>query len=846
MATTNTTLVSTIQGNECIGDSLTKINGNFETLQDLVLSLQSRVNGIQASVVPTSKESNSTTTLNQNVTNVSVLCSDVYRDMFTGKGQGDGDNLNSAGDGMSIEYQQLENKELLVFRTTNTKMLVRPSDFELSPTSKAGRSFLSVLGDRSAYQVCNFPKNNNSFVNFNVVCPGKYKPALTIYWRTSAQNLSVPSLATLYATGSGTNVAPNNIVKSFALNPLDSTGRHAFLGGSFTKIGATAKNRVAFVDLSASPAEGYGYGSIGALSAVPYFPNANLNHLLSATTGGFSAGEVRKILSWTVGSDSYVAFAGDCVNTTTQLKSIGLIIFKANGTQMHRFSLRVLSDVYSNGDVYDIVADGADVYVAGRFNRVSVNGAAEVPARNLIKFNVVSGTLYTTFNDAIRSGIEGVVYTLAIDGTYLYAGGEHQTAANSKFWVAGVGDTNYARSKCLTIHNKETGVIVNDDNILRLYYNSTVLDRVEKLFIEDVYSGGTPQYRVLYVGGSFDRVLQATGAKATGAKFIIDGNKTGYTRIDSQTGYRSLAAFKIYDYTGTGTSFNAAPYLLDWRPVTDDKKIVWNITSPGVNKDYLIVSGNFTQLTHGSATIDKRNISNIAAITKPLSGSTIKNWDLKLNGSVFTATVLPSTSPANTITAYGGLTATAERKTTLLIGGSFTMPLNGTRKYFTRVGIPDLDFSQAIPTLSAFTWRVTGKSMENDGDVLDIDVDTNSCGVSAAVYGDTTFNVTRIPPLIAGFGPDLRTKLLRFDIARDPNNAGLTLSGVDNFYGDVQVVGVQLDFNTSRDNQFYELKELSANKYEVKDAYDLLIWGAKPVRTEEQQLIAAGYEVKHV
>jgi hypothetical protein len=174
------------------------------------------------------------------------------------------------------------------------------------------------------------------------------------------------------------------------------------------------------------------------------------------------------------------------------------------------------------------------------------------------------------------------------------------------------------------------------------------------------------------------------------------------------------------------------------------------------------------------------------------------------------------------------------------------MPLNGTRKYFTRVGIPDLDFSQAIPTLSAFTWRVTGKSMENDGDVLDIDVDTNSCGVSAAVYGDTTFNVTRIPPLIAGFGPDLRTKLLRFDIARDPNNAGLTLSGVDNFYGDVQVVGVQLDFNTSRDNQFYELKELSANKYEVKDAYDLLIWGAKPVRTEEQQLIAAGYEVKHV
>jgi trimeric autotransporter adhesin len=144
-------------------------------------------------------------------------------------------------------------------------------------------------------------------------------------------------------------------------------------------------------------------------------------HALGAGLTMQPAGTVRQIVAQ--GSDVYVV--GDFTRAGTQTANN---VARWNGTAWQRIGSGV-GPRHDDWDpyIYALAVSGSDVYVGGIFTRID-----GVAANNVARWN---GTAWSALGEGIRSidwdgnfDTDGTVYTLALRGTNLYAGGRFSAA----------------------------------------------------------------------------------------------------------------------------------------------------------------------------------------------------------------------------------------------------------------------------------------------------------------------------------------------------------------------------------------------------------------------------------
>ena len=189
-----------------------------------------------------------------------------------------------------------------------------------------------------------------------------------------------------------------------------------------------------------------------------------------------------------------------------------------------------------NGVVWSMAVVGTTVYATGSFSKarppgVAAGGTGEVDAGNLFAFDITTGNRVSSFNHSLNA--QGRVVTASPDGSRVYVGGDFTT-------VDGAAHGHVAAFKTAD-GTLDAGFTANVSNTVRaLASNSTTL----------------------FIGGGF-------------------GNVNG-------KGRDSLAA--VNNVTGAVTS---------WRPVVDNGE-VWSMTlTPDGTK--VIVGGSFTTLSGQSA-----------------------------------------------------------------------------------------------------------------------------------------------------------------------------------------------------------------------------------------------------
>jgi hypothetical protein len=337
---------------------------------------------------------------------------------------------------------------------------------------------------------------------------------------------------------------------------LAVSGGTIYVGGDFTTFGSgtpTTRNRLASFASGTSTPE-------------TWDPNANATVRAIAVSGStiYVGGDFTTFGSGTPTNCNRLASFTSGTNTPTGWDP-------SIGTQLSTYSINTLA------------VSGSEVVAGGSFR-----SASGVSKRNIVAMatSYVPAAGVTVYSTTWKGAASGDVYTLAVSGTRIYAGG----AGHS------IGGQNRKRLACL----KSSGTVLTDWDS-QLISNSTV---TANALAVDVANNR------LYLGGFFESVM----------RFNLNTTTNG-----TQEFRKSLAAFTLTDPDVPALDADFAPDLSNGGSLA-------RVNTMALLGNNLFVGGNFTTVNN----LTRRCLAAFNRSTASGSNRTLRTWDASIaNGEVY-------------------------------------------------------------------------------------------------------------------------------------------------------------------------------------------------------------------
>lgn len=407
--------VEIVNPNTCLGDSLVTFNANFSGLNDKLVKQPTLVGGVGTAVKTNYTEQG------YNIEEVSVKSAFTY-----------GKEFDSTIDAQSGN----------IFLQDGTSIPVVTFQYSESPLIS----------------------NSYNLATFTAISLTDSPPVVTIYWTASGSDLST----TVYATNSATSATNTTEFGSLGLNgsvtALLKSGDSVYVGGEFTSIGTINCKKLCILNLNGGKTIGVqgavgtlvgtslssegGFGDTGTINAIaeygnllifggsyqsikmgraltiynkstniiyPFYVNGEVN-TLAIRSGYLYVGGTFDYINYTAQSASVIS---GLRNNTNGLVKINLETIESfpNSAIDKNFSNSVQTQFNNTATINSIaVSNSLIIYIGGKFD-AQLN--SEVIASNLAILNPAG-----SINENWKPIVGGTVYKLAVDGNYLYVGGE--------------------------------------------------------------------------------------------------------------------------------------------------------------------------------------------------------------------------------------------------------------------------------------------------------------------------------------------------------------------------------------------------------------------------------------
>jgi len=353
------------------------------------------------------------------------------------------------------------------------------------------------------------------------------------------------------------------------------SGSDVYVGGNFTTAGSVSASNIAKWNSSTNTWSALGSGVNDRVEAIAISGTEVYVGGLFSTAGGVS---VNNIAKWNTVTNTWSALGSGVGGTPFGLNPVNVIAVSgsdvyvgggfstAGGAQMNRIAKwntaantwSALGSGITGVSVVEIVISGSEVYVGGFFT-----AAGGVSASNIARWNNTTQTW-----SALGSGLDGggaVVYTIAVSGSEIYAGGEFTTASGLQVnQIAKWDGRNWSA----------LGSGVDMGLMFPTVFALTI--------------SGTD----VYVGGNFDGVGGIPASK------IARWNRSTNTWLAVGNGIRGIRSTIVYALTANGSEVyvgfgravgsNPGENIAKWNSLTS----TWSALSSGVN-------GNVVAITAG-------------------------------------------------------------------------------------------------------------------------------------------------------------------------------------------------------------------------------------------------------
>lgn len=676
-------LIQTISPDECVGDSLTKINQNFINLNDFADSVPyiKKHHGIYLEELVTERKDN------------------VYK-------------INTQN---SIVHQ----------KTFDTRFNLATANFSFEDGTQSQCYSFNYTASSD---------DNKPVGYFDTISLEDNSPTINIFWTTSFS----PALdGTVFAVNSASSISvldrgpvwPNDTVTA-----LYQDDTKLYIGGNFTKIGGATRNKLAVINLS-----GGNYDSVFG------YQGSLLNDPLSSSSGDLGEfGTVNTIKKITIGTETLLIIGGTFNSLS---RGRGLTIQSETSGLYRQF--------YVNGEIYDSIILGDDLYVVGDFNYINyspipktapvvkTNSIAKINLTNLIlnpnssiDINFAENTSNLFFGTAIINAI-------ACKNNIIYIGG--------RFIVRKEGQT--IAQHMLSLNNRGQ---------MNVSWLPILNGPVYEIAVD--YCSPTNH---MYVGGDFTLFYD-----------LVELNTSPRLTPSSEHNYSYVMCFSL--------ALDYLPSVVEtWKPKLNG--IVTNITFPDINlpdpstEVYLL--GHFT-------VVNGESVSYAAIIQKATNiffNTGVKgDWRIYLQGA----------PPLNN-NAFIRLSAPTGVRRGFAIGGTFTKINDHIRYYFARVAAQDENIT--LTPLSSVSFELGGQIISN-GNTFALPV-TSTPTVRSTNYVrfPHKLNVSSFPPLKEGFEGLTKNRMCKFFLKRPGYTNKNTFTGLpssdDTFKDTVYVLGWSIDYS---------------------------------------------------
>lgn len=389
-----------------------------------------------------------------------------------------------------------------------------------------------------------------------------------------------------------------------------------YVGGTFTQVGATARDNLAAIDASGtgtlvatftpnpnttvtalelSADSLYVAGWFDTIGGEAREHLASLDLVSGAPKAGFNPGPDRAPETLSL-ADGVLYLGGDFAAVGSDARA-GLAAVNASSGAVAAWAPA------ADGLVHELIASGANVYVAGAFEKISDTTRKYLAA-------IDTQGMLTSWDPRPGDTVE----TLAVDADTVYASGP---------LVRTYGAEPHARlasftSESLNVWAPEVG----DGEVLALETSGT-----------DVYLGGT----FTSVGGSARLGAAAVQGAGTGAVTTWDAN------LNSGAIVRALAMNGSVLYAGGefATSGDSQANLVALRTDTGAVAGGWTLTGTDGSVDALAVADSTLYLGGGFSGVGNQSRSRLAAVDAATGA--LQGWNPNANGRVLAITVAGTT-----------------------------------------------------------------------------------------------------------------------------------------------------------------------------------------------------------
>ncbi len=399
------------------------------------------------------------------------------------------------------------------------------------------------------------------------------------------------------------------------VNAIAVSGSNVYVGGSFTTAGGSSANYVAKWNGSAWSALGSGTGA--AVNALAVDGSGNIYVGGTFTTAGGSGANY--IAMWNPTGSSWSALSTGMNGAVQAIAISGSNVYAggsftlAGGSSANRIAKwngsawSQLDANGTNGTVYALAFRNTDLYIGGSFGYAG--GSA---ANNIVRW---TGSAWSYLINGSYNGVDGTVYSLAVDASnYVYLGGTF-TAGYNNYWgtqIVKYNQTNNSFTDLSGPVGTVKAIAVSGTNVYpggsftQIYftpikyfakYNGSAWSAVGSGIggtVNVVYVNGTD----VYFGGSF------TTAGGIAANNIAKWNGSQWSALGSGvTGgvVNAIAVKGSYVYAGgtfTTAGGTAANAIAKWDGSTwatvGTNTFVGTIYAMAVSGNYVYVGGNIT------------------------------------------------------------------------------------------------------------------------------------------------------------------------------------------------------------------------------------------------------------
>lgn len=676
-------LIETISPDECVGDSLTKINQNFVNLNNFADSIPyiRKHSGIYLEEIITERK--------DNVYKINTQNSVVHQKKFDTTV-----NLTTANlifeDGVAVNSYQ--------FDYTSSSSDPKPVGY------------------------------------FDSISLEENSPVVSVFWTTS----SSPALdGTVFALNSATSISntdrgpiwPNDVVTA-----LYQDNDRLYIGGRFTEVGGSSRKKLAVVNLSG-----------GNLDTTFGYQGSLLGDPLSGVGGDLGDfGTVNTIEKVTIGGENLLIIGG----TFSSLSRGRGLTIQSETTGLYR-------QFYVNGDIYDSIVLGDDLYVVGDFDYINYSPIPKtspvVKTNSIAKINltnlIVNPNLSIDVNFAENSSDlffgSAVINAIACKNNTIYIGG--------RFIVRKEGQT--IAQHLLAINNRGQAL-------------STWLPILNGPVYEIAVDYCSPTNH-MYVGGDFTLYYD-----------LVELNTSPRLTPSPDHNYSYVMSFSL--------ALDHSPAAVKtWKPKLNG--LVTNITFPDINlpdpSTEVYMLGHFT-------VVNGESVSYAATIQK--ATNIFFNYGVKGDWRVYL-----QGAPILNNNAFIRLTPLAGTNRGFIVGGTFTKINDSVRYYYSNVAAQDENI--LITPLSSVAFELGGQIVSN-GNTFSLPLtSTPTIRSINDVRFPSKLNVSQFYPIEEGFAGLTKNRMCKFFLRRpgyiDDNTYTGLLSSDDTFKQPVYVLGWSIDYS---------------------------------------------------